>query len=364
MKRLALIALALTGACGWSPPCPTVSYTAGSVHSLTVAVAESLLADTTAGLVRGAVCFRLDGLASYDEVDEPDAEVALAERVAADPSVILVVGQSGSRGSLAAAPVYAHAGIPQIVPTATSGLLRVAGPWTFVLVPPESAQAAFIAASLDSMRARRVTLIYSAESYGEGLRAAMGPALLAHHLTVADQVRLGSDADIPTLTEASIRRHPSDAIVILAYYGEAAAVANVVVPKRPGIHLIAADGAYYPAGLRRAAGAAAESIAIVSVWQPDSTAPATRRFIARFRAIAGRDPTPSEALGVDALLLARAAILANGPSRSAVRAWLAGPGGSVPPPGSISHNTLHDGPPARFALVRIGPERISAPSPH
>lgn len=358
-----MCAAALLTGCGWSPPCPTVSYTAGSVHSLTVAVAESLLVDSAAR-GRGAVCFRLDGLTSYEELDQPDAEVALAERVAADPSVIAVVGQSGSRGSLAAAPVYARAGIPQIVPTATNGQLRVAGPWTFVLVPPESAQAQFLAAALDSLRLQRVTLIYSGESYGEGLNAAMVPALLARRLRLVDEVRLGEDADIATLTEASVRRHPTDAIVVLGYYNEAATVANTVIPMRQGIRLFAADGAFYPAGLRRVAGAAAESLSIVSVWQPDTTAPATRRFITRFREVAGRDPTPSEALGVDALLLARAAILASGPRRAAVRAWLAGPGGSVPPAGSISGNTLHDGPTPHFGLVRIGPASVSAPSTH
>ena len=363
MKRVLLAGAALLGACGWNPPCPTVAYTAGSSHSLTVAVAESLLADPSAP-TRATVCLRLDGLASYEQVDEPDAEVALAERVAADPSVIAVVGQSGSRGSLAAAPVYAHAGIPQIVPTATSNQLRVAGPWTFMLAPPESVQAAFIAAALDSLKARRVTVLYSGESYGEGLKDAMLPALAARHLTVADQVRLGDDADIPTLTEATLHGHPTDAIVILGYYTEAGAVAQVAVRDRPGLRLIAGDGALYPGGLRRVAGAAAESLQIVSFWQPDTTDPATRRFLARFRTLAGRDPTPSEALGVDALLFARAAILAAGPSRSAVREWLAGPGGSVPPTGGISGNTLHGGPVPRLALVRIGPPPVSPGSTH
>ena len=363
MRRVALAGAALVGACGWSPPCPTVAYTAGSAHSLTVAVAESLLADPSAP-ARGAVCLRLDGLASYEQIDEPAAEVALAERVAADPSVIAVVGQSGSRGSLAAAPVYARAGIPQIVPTATSSQLRVAGPWTFMLAPPESVQAAFIVAALDSLKARRVSLFYSGESYGEGLKDAILPALAARHLAVVDQVRLGDDADVATLTEASLHRHRTDAIVILGYYTEAGTVASVAERARPGLPLIAGDGALYPGGLRRVAGAAAESLDIVSFWQPDTTDPATRKFLARFRAIAGRDPTPSEALGVDALLFARAAILAAGPSRSAVREWLAGPGGSLRPPDAISGNTLHDGPIPRLAFVRIGPPPVSAGSAH
>lgn len=354
MTRGAPAVLLLAAACGWTPPCPTISYTAGSVHSVAVQVAESLLADPVLG-PRTGVCLRLDGIASYEEVDQPDAEVALAERVAADPKVVAVVGQSGSRGSLAAAPVYARAGIPQIVPTATSSLLRVAGPWTFVLVPPESAEAEYLAAALDSLRARRVTLFYSGEPYGEGMNAAVASALGARHIAVADEVRLGDDADVGTLSEASLRRHPADAILLLTGYDQAGAVTKAVVASHPRLRLIAADGAFYANGLRHVAGAAAESLYLVSVWRPDTTNAVTRRFVALFRQIAGRDPTPSEALGVDAMLYARAAIAAVGPSRAAVRGWLAGPGGAVPPAGGISRHTLHDGAPTGYALVRLGP---------
>ena len=354
MKRGISGLFLLAAACGWTPPCPTISYTAGSIHSLTVQVAESLLADPVLG-PRTGVCLRLDGIASYEEVDQPDAEVALAERVAADQTVITVVGQSGSRGSLAAAPVYARAGIPQIVPTATNRLLRVAGPWTFVLVPPESAEANFIAAALDSMRARRVSVFYSGEPYGEGMNAAVTSALTARHIAVVDEVRLGDDADVGTLSEASLRAHPTEAILLLTGYDQAGAVAKAVVASHPRLRLIAADGAFYGNGLRHVAGAAAESLYLVSVWRPDTTDAVTRRFVTLFRQVAGRDPTPSEALGVDAMLYARAAIAAVGPSRTAVRAWLAGPGGTVPPPGGISRQTLHDGAPANYSLVRLGP---------
>lgn len=359
-RTLLALSTGLAAACGWSPPCPTVSYTAGSIRSVTVTVAESLFADPVLG-GRAGVCVRLDGIASYEEVDQPDAEVALAERVAADPRVVAVVGQSGSRGSLAAAPVYARAGIPQIVPTATSHLLRTAGPWTFVLVPPESAEANYLAAALDSLRVRRVTLFYSGEPYGEGLNAAMTTALAARHLTVADQVRLGDDADVGTLSEASLRGHPTDAVLLLTGYDQAGTVAKAVVATHPRVRLIAADGANYPTGLRRVGGAAAESLDVVSLWRPDTTAPVTRRFLALFRRIAGRDPTPSEALGVDAMLYARAAIMAVGPSRAAVRGWLAGPGGASPPSGAVSPYTLQNGHPPAYGLVRIGPPPLMAP---
>ena len=361
MSRRALPCLAFAlAACNAGAPCPTVVYAAGTTHSVTVAVAESLETERP-GVQMRRVCYQLMAQPSYDLIDQPDAEVALAERIAADPTVVAVVGHYRSRGSLAAAPVYARAGIPQIVPGATSHLLREAGPWTFVLAPTDSEQAVFLAAQAEAMNVRRVVLLYSGEPYGEGLNDAMRPALAAHHIAVEDEVRLGVGTDVATLAEASARRRRLDGMIVLGDYSQAATIAATVVRVRPALKLLASDGAMYPSGLRREAGAAAESLYVVSLWRPDSTDATTRHYIERFRQLSGRDVTPGEALGADALMYARAAVAAVGPDRSAIRAWLAGPDGTRPPPGHITSATLHDGPASTFMLTRIGPPSVTSP---
>ena len=325
-----------------------------------MAVAESLEAER-GGVPTRRVCYRLMAQPTYDLIDQPDAEVALAERIAADPMVVAVVGHLRSRGSLAAAPVYARTGIPQIVPGATSHLLRNVGPWTFVLAPTDSAQAAFLAAQAEAMRLRRVVLFYSGEPYGEGLNDAVRPALAARRIAVEDVVRLGVGTDVATLAEAAVRQHRADGLILLVDYSQAAAIAATAVRLRPRLRLLAADGAMYPTGLRRIAGAAAESLYMVSLWNPDSSDAVAQHYIRRFREITGRAPTPTEALGADALAYARAAVMTVGPDRSAIRAWLAGPDGSRPPPGHVTDAALHDGPPSRFELTRIGPPAVTPP---
>lgn len=360
MRRVLALGLLVLSGCDLSAPCPTVAFAAGSSRSVTVAVAESLLATAPVGRPPW-VCHRLMLQPSYELIDQPDAEVALAERVAADPAVVAVVGHMRSRGSLAAAPVYARVGIPQIVPSATSHLLRNTGPWTFVLAPEDSEQGAFLAAALDSVRARRVVMAYSGEPYGEGLAESLRRERARRRIHMVQEVRLGVGTDVATLAEAAVRGHAADAMVLLVDYSQAGAIARTVVPIRPRLRLLAADGAMYAEGLRHLAGAAAESVWVVSLWHPDTMDVATRAYIDRFRSMTRRDPTPSEALAQDALLFARAAIAAVGPDRSAIRAWLAGPGGATPPPGHVTGATLHDGPPARFRLVRIGPPPLTIP---
>jgi branched-chain amino acid transport system substrate-binding protein len=350
--------LALAAGCAAEERCGTVAFAAGGPRSVVVVVAESLKTDTLEG---PRACFRLDTQPTADEIDQPDAEVALAERLAADRRVVAVVGHLRSRGSLAAARVYGRAGLPQVVPGSTSRLLRIAGPWTFVLAPNDSAQAHFLAAAADSIGARHVLLFYSGEPYGESMVQSIRPALTTRGIGVADEVRLGMGTDVPTLTEAAVRRRPVDAVILMTDVTQAGEIARTIVPIRPGLPLLSGDGAMYPLGLRNAGGAAAESLWIVSLWRPDSADQSVRRFVDRFRTAAGRDPMPTEALGYDALLFAQAAIRAVGPDRSAVRTWLAGPGGAVPPPGHVTQATLHDGPPPEFQLVRLGPPPTPRP---
>lgn len=359
--RALLAAIALSAsltACDSTARCPTIVYAGGTVHSVAVAVAESLEAATPGPQAR-RICYRLEAHPSYEMIDQPDAEVALAERVAADPTVVVVVGHLRSRGSLAAARVYARAGIPQIAPGATSRLLRSAGPWTFVLAPPDSEQAAFLAEQADSMHLQRVVVLFSGEPYGEGLYEAIRPELARREIRVVQEVRLGIGTDVATLAEAAARQPRVEGMILLVDYSQAATIAATVVPIRPGVRLLASDGAMYASGLRHLAGAAAESLHIVNLWRPDTGDAATARYLRSFRAIAGREPTPTEALGADALLYARTAVRTSGPFRSAIRAWLAGPDGKVPPPGHVTSVTLHDGPASRFLLTRIGPPPVS-----
>ena len=359
---LSLLLLCGIAACLPQRPCPTVAYAAGGVHSVTVAVTESLRIHAAAGRVP-PTCSRNSSHTSYDAVDRADAEIALAESIAADPTVVAVVGHLRSRGSLVAAPVYSRAGIPQIVPTGTSHQLRVAGPWTFVLAPSDSAQAEFLVAEVAASGARRVLLFYSGEEYGEGMAIPLRNALVARQLVIVHEVRLGAGSDAPVLAEAAARRRDVDAAIILSDFRQTGRIAKVLVALRPALPLYASDGAMYPQGLRQMAGAAAESIRIVSTWAPDTTNAATREFLAVFRELAGREPTPSEALGHDALLYAHAAAVAVGPDRAGIRSWLAGQGGATPPHGAVTGATLHQRGAYPFTLTRIGPPP-SSPAPH
>src|SRR6185436_19152449 len=67
-----------------------------------------------------------------------ERETAQAERFAAIPGLVAVVGHGGSRDALRGAAVYNREHVPHVVPTATTRRLALSGPWTFAMAPNDS----------------------------------------------------------------------------------------------------------------------------------------------------------------------------------------------------------------------------------
>ena len=70
-------------------------------------------------------------LVSYDDQNDPKNAATVANAIAADDSILAVVGHTNSSCSLAAAAVYEDAGIPQIICSASSPKISDAGEYIF-----------------------------------------------------------------------------------------------------------------------------------------------------------------------------------------------------------------------------------------
>jgi branched-chain amino acid transport system substrate-binding protein len=297
----------------------------------------------------------------YDSIiqgDPPDVEVMRAQRIAETPNLIAVVGHGGSRGSLAAAPIYAAAGIPQIVPTGTSRLLRQAGPWAFMLAPDDSTEGALIGRfTAERLGARRVLLFFTNDEYGVGLRDGVAAELAARDVAVLDKVGVDPSSDIPTLFEASLRRGIPDVIVVAGRHTETGRVARAALGRVPRLRVVAGDGALLLPVLPDLAGPAADSIYVVAFWLPDAPDSMSRAFVERFHRVTGHDPAPDDAMNHDALLLLAHAVRAVGPNRVAVRGYLESLGRTRPPYRGISGDITFVGtrtPPLVMARLRGG----------
>ena len=318
--------VAVLGCRGGAPHVAVLGYAFPLWGTTTVQVARDEIGSWPAG----GTAIRI----VYDSVvqgDPPDVEVMRAQRLAETPNIVAVVGHGGSRGSLAAAPIYAAAGIPQIVPTSTSRLLRQAGLWAFRLAPDDSTEGVLIGRfTAERLGARRVLLFFTNDEYGVGLRDGVLAELAERDVAVLDKVGVDPSSDIPTLFEASLRRGVPDVIVVAGRHTETGRVARSAFGRVPRLRVVAGDGALLLPILPDLAGPAADSIYVVAFWLPDAPDSMSRAFVARFQRVTGHDPAPDDAMNHDALLLLAHAVREVGPDRMAVRGYLESLGGTRP----------------------------------
>ncbi len=345
--------VAVLGCSGGAPRVAVLGYAFPLWGTTTVQVARDEIASWPAG----GTAIRI----VYDSVvqgDPPDVEVMRAQRLAETPNIVAVVGHGGSRGSLAAAPIYAVAGIPQIVPTSTSRLLRQAGPWAFRLAPDDSTEGVLIGRfAAERLGARRVLLFFTNDEYGVGLRDGVLAELAARDVAVLDKVGVDPSSDIPTLFEASLRRGVPDVIIVAGRHMETGRVARAALGRVPRLRVVAGDGALLLPVLPDLAGRAADSIYVVAFWLPDAPDSMSRAFVARFQRVTGHDPAPDDAMNHDALLLLAHAVRDVGPDRMAVRGYLESLGRTRPAYHGISGDITFMGartPPLLMARLQGG----------
>ena len=347
--------VALLGGCRGDPRVAVVGYAFPLWGTTTVQVARDEMASWPSGTTAIRIVYD-----SITQGDPPDVEVMRAQRLAQIPNLVGIVGHGGSRGSLAAAPIYAAAGIPQIVPTGTSRLLGHVGPWTFALPPNDSIEGALIGRfTAERLGARRVVLFFTNDEYGVGLRDGVVAELAQRGVAVLSQVGVDPGSDIPTLVDAVLRREAPDAFIVAARNIETGRVAHAAYGRVPHLRVVAGDGAVQLPSLPDLAGPAADSIYVVAFWLADAPDSMSRAFVERFRRITGRDPAPDDAMNHDALMLMAHAVRAVGPNRAALRGYLEALGRHHPPYHGITGDiTFLRGRAPRLVMARLQGGRL------
>ncbi|MGH7591869.1 MAG: ABC transporter substrate-binding protein [Gemmatimonadales bacterium] len=287
-----------------------------------------------------------------------DAMVDWAQRVVGMPKVVAVIGPGNSQAALASAPVYNAAGIPQVVPMVTDRLIQASGPWTFTMAPDDSVEAAFLVRYVARVvRARRVTLFYDNDAFGQSLRESLVRECNARGIRVLTQVAVLPSSDFELLLSAALGAGRPDALLMATRALEVGTVASLAAGRLPRVPVIAADGALVPDRLVRLAGSGLANIRAVAFWVPDTTDPQQQAFIAAARRVSGHDPDSDVAMTEDAIALLSAAIDEVGPDRAAIRNWLRSLGRERPAFAGLT-GPISFGPAQAHSLtmVRVGPD--------
>lgn len=312
---------------------------AGSGDTLFVAVASTRTA-TGAAYVRG-VEMAVETLNATREEgapalgvrlppDEPLTQVAIAARFRDDPRVVGVVGHTGSAQTTEAAPVYAdveHDGrdaLVAVTPTATNPRVTLANEWIFRVCPTDDDAARALARyAHDSLRARRVALIYRNDLFGRGFTRVLEPQARAMGMEVVERDPYLAGATEWEAYAGRIARRAPDAVIVA---GGAPDVRDIVRAFRKAGANPPIIGSDDVAGLASDTADAREfaGVRFAAFYLPDA---ATTRegasFARRYRARWHEEPNHRAALSYDAAMLIGRAAQATGGDRRAIRDRLA-----------------------------------------
>lgn len=109
-------------------------------------------------------------IVSFDDQDDADKAVEVANKIVKDGRFVAVVGHRLSSSSMAAAPIYEAAGIPMISPTSTADGVTANCGWCFRTVFDNSTQGKMMASYIIGILGVNEVVIVSEESsYGDSL---------------------------------------------------------------------------------------------------------------------------------------------------------------------------------------------------
>jgi len=279
---------------------------------------------------RGGVRGRSLKLRLADDSASENAAVRVAQAFYDNPAVVAVVGHLTSDASIAAALIYGSGSRPvtMISPSASSPDLSGTNSYAFRICPSDSSHGTALARfAWQTLAARRAGIVFISDAYGRGVRKAFA----------ADFARLGgsvveSDPYVPTTRSLepylSRMRQVGIDVLLLAADRRGAELA---------LQELRALGLRWPVlagdaltGIETA-GTLGEGVRISAAYLADRAGEKNATFVAEYaRAHAGQRPDHRAAGAYDIVNLLAQAISAAGPSRGAVRDYVASVGRETP----------------------------------
>lgn len=250
--------------------------------------------------------------------DEGDGEkaVAIAEAFVGNDSIVAVVGHVNSGAMVAAAKVY-DGQLPAVATTATSPALTGISPWVFRVISSDSVNGIDLARFARRLGRTRAAILYENDSYGRGLASAFQRAFAGTIVSI-DPISDEPQDFEPWISYFKLRRPD----IVFVATTEAAGLSFLRDARRLGLNADFLGGDGWTGVV--ADTAASQGVYVGAPFTAEDPRPEARRFTEAFRTRYQMTPDGNAALAYDATMLVWQAIRSGGPSRKAVRAYLAG----------------------------------------
>jgi branched-chain amino acid transport system substrate-binding protein len=266
---------------------------------------------------RGGVRGRPMRIIERDDEGTGSRAAAIAGEFVANRSIVGVIGHVTSGAMMAAAPVYQQ-GLAAIATTASSPDLSGVSEWTFRVISSDSDNGIDMARFATARGFKRVAILFENNSYGRGL---------------ADSFRRGYSGQVvaldPSPSEGKanfepyvsyLRVHRPDLVFVAGTDASGRSVLKEAQRQSLSAAYMGGDG-WTPLALDTAI---AEGVFVGAPFSAEDPRADAQRFVRAYRDRYHEDPDGNAALAYDATMLLAAAIERVGPSRKAIREWLAG----------------------------------------
>jgi branched-chain amino acid transport system substrate-binding protein len=253
-----------------------------------------------------------------DSQSDPRQAVAIAQKFAADPSIVMELGDFSSPASMAASPIYQRAGLVQFGFTNSHPDFTKGGDcmWSTSISQadeqPRLADYAIAGLGLKKLAVMHQNTDWGRTSKDIFIKAAQeqGAAVVAAEGYMADEKDFR-----PTLVR--VRDAQPDGIILIAYYADAALIARQARDQGMGQALAAASSVYSPK-LIELGGTAVEGLYTHSPFSAVDPRPEVQAFVSGFKQRYGRDPDSFNAYSYDAMIMAYTVISQFGATRKGI----------------------------------------------
>jgi branched-chain amino acid transport system substrate-binding protein len=211
-----------------------------------------------------------------------------------------VVGHVNSHASIAAAPVYAEAGVPQISPVSNPRYTQLGLKTTFRIAANDDQQGAVLARFALETGAKSFVVADNGTAYGKGLADAFEATAKAHGGRVLGRV----EATAPGFNGvmARIKALKPDLVLFGGIDAEAAALAKQMVATGIRTRLMGGD-AVQTGNFIRLAGPAGAGVTASATGDPLEQSPNGQAFLRRYQQKFGTDTVLHAPHGYDAVMV-------------------------------------------------------------
>ncbi|NUN48042.1 MAG: ABC transporter substrate-binding protein [Candidatus Brocadiae bacterium] len=254
-----------------------------------------------------------------DDQAKPDQAKIVAEKLANDPQILMVVGHFNSSCTLAGQTTYDRVGVVEFSPGSTNPTVCEKSKWTFRNLYRDDYQGKLLArVAREILGAKSVCVFYDNDDYGTGLKDAFVGEARAQGLEILGVEAYGRGTPDYSATLDVFNSKKPDVIMISGVYNEAATIIRQARSKGIKAQFLGGDGLKSP-GLIDNAGDASEGLVLTSPFSIYAKGAKAETFRKAFFEKFGKDPDTWAALTYDAVMQGAAVVRVAGQDRSKIR---------------------------------------------